>query len=178
MSAARLIHDRITNDIITTTKAKGIQEAADASVLSKQEFIPQRMQLTAGDASKAAANRMFQHLPPVNADYTKYAAQQRAGFDAANAMLAQSDREYSAQYSENLDKNIARQQMIADRNMQIEAQNRQIQAQKIAALSELYASRDTANRQSIANYMLEQQTKYEQDMQKAREARLARDRSD
>ena len=177
MSSARLGFDRKTNEIITAQKAKGIREAADASMLSKQEFIPQRMQLTAGDASKAAANRMFQHLPPVNSDYIKYAAQQRAGFDAANAMLAQSDREYSAQYSENLDKNIARQQMIADRNMQIEAQNRQIQAQKMAALSELYASRDAANRQSIANYMLEQQTKYEQGMQKAREARLAHDRS-
>ncbi len=177
MSVARLGFDRKTNEIITAQKAKGIREAADASMLSKQEFIPQRMQLTAGDASKAAANRMFQHLPPVNSDYIKYAAQKRAGFDAANAMLAQSDREYSAQHSENLDKNIARQQMIADRNMQIEAQNRQIQAQKMAALSELYASRDAANRQSIANYMLEQQTKYEQGMQKAREARLARDRS-
>lgn len=177
MSSARLGFDRKTNEIITAQKAKGIREAADASMLSKQEFIPQRMQLTAGDASKAAANRMFQHLPPVNADYTRYAAQQRAGFDAANAMLAQSDREYSAQYSENLDKNIARQQMIADRNMQIEAQNRQIQAQKMAALSELYASRDAANRQSIANYGIEQQTKYEQGMQKAREARLAREKS-
>lgn len=177
MSTARLGFDRKTNDIITAQKAKGIREAADASMLSKQEFIPQRMQLTAGDASKAAANRMFQHLPPINSDYIKYAAQQRVGFDAANAMLAQSDREYSAQHSENLDKNIARQQMIADRNMQIEAQNKQIQAQKMAALSELYASRDAANRQSIANYMLEQQTKYEQGMQKAREARLAHDRS-
>ena len=177
MSSARLGFDRKTNEIITAQKAKDIREAADASMLSKQEFIPQRMQLTAGDASKAAANRMFQHLPPVNSDYIKYAAQQRAGFDAANAMLAQSDREYSAQYSENLNKNIARQQMIADRNMQIEAQNRQIQAQKIAALSELYASRDAANRQSIANYGIEQQTKYEQGMQKAREARLAREKS-
>lgn len=178
MSLARLGFDRKTNDIITAQKAKGLQEAANASMLSKQGFIPQRMQLTAGDASKAVANRMFQHLPPVNADYIRYAAQQRAGFDAANAMLAQSDREYSAQYNENLDKNITRQQMIADRNMQIEAQNRQIQAQKIAALSELYASRDAANRQSGANYMFEQQAKYEQDVQKAREARLARDRSD
>lgn len=177
MSSARLGFDRKTNEIITAQKAKGIREAADASMLSKQEFIPQRMQLTAGDASKAAANRMFQHLPPVNSDYIKYAAQQRAGFDAANAMLAQSDREYSAQYSENLDKNIARQQMIADRNMQIEAQNRQIQAQKMAALSELYASRDAANRQSIANYGIEQQTKYEQGMQEARKARLAREKS-
>lgn len=177
MSSARLGFDRKTNEIITAQKAKGIREAADASMLSKQEFIPQRMQLTAGDASKAAANRMFQHLPPVNSDYISYAAQQRAGFDAANAMLAQSDREYSTQYSENLDKNIARQQMIADRNMQIEAQNGQIQAQKMAALSELYASRDAANRQSIANYGIEQQTKYEQGMQKAREARLAREKS-
>jgi hypothetical protein len=177
MSLARLGFDRKTNEIITAQKAKGIREAADASMLSKQEFIPQRTQLTAGDASKAAANRMIQHLPPVNADYIKYAAQQRAGFDAANAMLAQSDREYSAQYNENLDKNIARQQMIADRNMQIEAQNRQTQAQKIAALSELYASKDAANRQSVANYMLEQQTKYEQGMQKAREALLAREKS-
>ena len=177
MSSARLGFDRKTNEIITAQKAKGIREAADASMLSKQEFIPQRMQLTAGDASKAAANRMFQHLPPVNADYTRYAAQQGAGFEAANAMLAQSDREYSAQYNENLDKNIARQQIIADRNMQIEAQNRQIQAQKMAALSELYASRDAANRQSIANYGIEQQTKYEQGVQKAREARLAREKS-
>jgi hypothetical protein len=176
MSLARLGFDKKTNDLVTTQKAKGIQEAADASMLSPQVDSGQRMQLTAGDASKAAANRMFQHLPPVNADYSSYAAQQRAGFDAANTMLAQSDREYSAELNEKQDKRLTRQQMIADRNMQIEAHNRQIQAQKMAALSELYASKDAANRQSVANYMLEQQTKYGQNLEKVKEAQLAKDK--
>ena len=176
MSGARFLHDIGTNEIITNTKSAGIKDAANASMLSRQEFDPQRTQLTAGDASKAAANRIGQYLPPVNTDYIKVAAQQRAGFDAKNAMLNQSDREYAAEHRANLDKNTARQQQIAELNMRIDAQNRQTEAQKMAALSELYASKHSANRQSIANYLTEQHTIFKQNRQKVKDAQLASDK--
>lgn len=176
MSGARILHDIGTNEIITDTKSAGIKDAANAAMLSRQEFDPQRTQLTAGDASKAAANRIGQYLPPVNTDYIKVAAQQRAGFDAKNAMLNQSDREYAAEHRANLDKNTARQQQIAELNMRIDAQNRQTEAQKMAALSELYASKHSANRQSIANYLTEQHTIFKQNRQKVKDAQLASDK--
>ena len=68
--------------------------------------------------------------------------------------------------------------MFADRRAQIEAQNRKVQAEKMTALSDLYAERDSANRQSIANYMLEQQTRFDQNRELARDAMLGKQRAE
>ena len=173
-SIGRLLFNRNTNDNIVGIKEDGINDAAAASMQSKYDGPALRMPADAGNATRVAARRSIEHLPPVNADYIKYAAQERVGFDLANQLLEKADRETSAGIDAYYDKKFNRDAMVDQINMQIEAKNRQIQGQRMAALSELYASKEAANRQSIDNFLGQLHYDYKKDDQAIRAAEKAK----
>lgn len=176
LSLARLDWDLGTNKAVENIKAKGLVESANAQMKSNPQEIYSRQTINAGNAERQLGNSMSQSLPPVNSDYIKYAAMKRAGDDASALHFANATLADSQQHSENLAKQTEEQRMYANIRNQIEAENRAIQASKLAGLSELSASKTAANRQSFANYLYEKQTAFDQNRAKMEEALTAENR--
>lgn len=175
-SLGRFGWDLGTNNALEDIKRRGLIDLSNTKMASRPQEIYSRQTNNAGDADRELANRRIQNLPPLNADYFKYAAMKRAGDDAAAIDITNGIRKESVQQSENLAKQIEEQRMYANMRNQIDAHNRGIQAAKMAGLSELAAARTQANRQSFANYLLEKQTEFDQNRGKMEEAILAENR--
>lgn len=161
MSLGRLLHDIGTNDQLYDIQAKAAIDAANAQMQTNTPEYYSRKTINAGNALREKANREIQSLPPVNADYLKYAAVKQAITDQYNTDIAEATRLDSAQDSQNINTGIQEQRSYADMRSKIENANRAIQSGKMVALSQLAAAKTQANRQSIANYLLEKQTEFD-----------------
>ena len=161
MSLGRLLHDIGTNDQLYDIQVKAAIDAANAQMQTNTPEYYSRKTINAGNALREKANREIQSLPPVNADYLKYAAVKQAITDQYNTDMAEAIRLDSAQDSQNINTGIQEQRSYADMRSKIENANRAIQSGKIVALSQLAAAKTQANRQSIANYLLEKQTEFD-----------------
>lgn len=161
MSLGRLLYDIGTNDQLYDIQAKAAIDAANAQMQTNTPEYYSRKTINAGNALREKANREIQSLPPVNADYLKYAAIKQAITDQYNTDMAEATRLDSAQDSQNINTGIQEQRSYADMRSKIENANRAIQSGKMVALSQLAAAKTQANRQSIANYLLEKQTEFD-----------------